>query len=413
VSTAILLFTKTNSGGTDHVWFYDVTADGWSLDDKRTPLLPEARLGTRPAAALTEEEHARNNPLHSLIRGMSVENFLVRPHRRLVETYSDLDRWRRLTPEAAEEIGNLAGLPSRERDDEAAKRFDLLVLRLQFARLTSDPGYPRLCQQVREIASALLAQTNIPAIRERRELLEAVAGTDWWQDVTLPMLELLRRRARSLVRLIERSKRALVFTDFTDQLGEITELELAGFPAGTDLARFRAKVQVYLHDHEDHLAVQKLHRNRQLSPTDLAELERILAECGGEPEVAEARRSASGLGLFIRGLVGLDREAAKEAFGEFLAGRRFTADQIHFVDMIINQLTESGTMEPARLYEPPFTDLAPHGPESLFPAVDVERLVTVLRRVQETAEPPLWRLSCDRPRQYRFPDREPQLQSES
>jgi type I restriction enzyme R subunit len=69
----------------------------------------------------------------------------------------------------------------------------------------------------------------------------------------------------------------------------------------------------------------------------------ILAECGDEPEIAEARRSASGLEL-------------------------------------------NGVMEPAWLYEPPFTDLAPHGPESLFPAADVDR-VTVLRRVQETAEP--------------------------
>jgi type I restriction enzyme M protein len=68
VSTAILLFTKTNSGGTDNVWFYDLTADGWSLDDKRTPLLPEDRLGTRPAAALTDEEHARNNLPDALAR---------------------------------------------------------------------------------------------------------------------------------------------------------------------------------------------------------------------------------------------------------------------------------------------------------------------------------------------------------
>jgi type I restriction enzyme M protein len=59
VSTAILLFTKTNSGGTDHVWFYDVEADGWSLDDKRTPLLSEEKLGA--TAALTAEEHAKNN----------------------------------------------------------------------------------------------------------------------------------------------------------------------------------------------------------------------------------------------------------------------------------------------------------------------------------------------------------------
>jgi type I restriction enzyme M protein len=61
VSTAILLFTKTNSGGTDHVWFYDIEADGWSLDDKRTPLLPEDKLGPVPRTALVAEEYAKNN----------------------------------------------------------------------------------------------------------------------------------------------------------------------------------------------------------------------------------------------------------------------------------------------------------------------------------------------------------------
>lgn len=61
VSTAILVFTKTNSGGTDNVWFYDVEADGWSLDDKRNPLLPDAKLGPAPAEVLSTEEHAKNN----------------------------------------------------------------------------------------------------------------------------------------------------------------------------------------------------------------------------------------------------------------------------------------------------------------------------------------------------------------
>ena len=61
VSTAILLFTKTNSGGTDQVWFYDCDADGWSLDDKRTPLLPEDKLGAVPATKLDAAEHAKNN----------------------------------------------------------------------------------------------------------------------------------------------------------------------------------------------------------------------------------------------------------------------------------------------------------------------------------------------------------------
>ncbi|HEY2470153.1 MAG TPA: class I SAM-dependent DNA methyltransferase [Terracidiphilus sp.] len=61
VSTAVLLFTRTDSGGTDTVWFYDVEADGWSLDDKRQPLLPEEKLGPLPAEALSEEEHQKNN----------------------------------------------------------------------------------------------------------------------------------------------------------------------------------------------------------------------------------------------------------------------------------------------------------------------------------------------------------------
>jgi len=61
VSTAILLFTKTNSGGTDDVWFYDVRADGWSLDDKRQPLLREDKLGPVPSQPLTREEHEKNN----------------------------------------------------------------------------------------------------------------------------------------------------------------------------------------------------------------------------------------------------------------------------------------------------------------------------------------------------------------
>ena len=61
VSTAILIFTKTNSGGTDTVWFYDMQADGWSLDDKRQPLLELDKLGARPKTALTTDEHSKNN----------------------------------------------------------------------------------------------------------------------------------------------------------------------------------------------------------------------------------------------------------------------------------------------------------------------------------------------------------------
>ena len=68
MSTAILLFTKTNRGGTEHVWFYDLTADGYSLDDKRSPLLPADHLGPAPEVVLAEAEHAKNNLPDALAR---------------------------------------------------------------------------------------------------------------------------------------------------------------------------------------------------------------------------------------------------------------------------------------------------------------------------------------------------------
>jgi type I restriction enzyme M protein len=68
VSCAIVIFTKTGVGGTDRVWFYDMTADGYSLDDKRTPLLDEVKLGPTPSAALLPEDYAKNNLPDILLR---------------------------------------------------------------------------------------------------------------------------------------------------------------------------------------------------------------------------------------------------------------------------------------------------------------------------------------------------------
>ncbi len=89
--------------------------------------------------------------------------------------------------------------------------------------------------------------------------------------------------------------------------------------------------------------------------------------------------------MFVRSLIGLDRGAAKETFAEFLDGKVMTAAQIEFVDLIVNQLTEHGLMSASRLYESPFIDLAPRGPDDLFSSDEVNGLVAVLDRVRASA----------------------------
>ena len=137
-----------------------------------------------------------------------------------------------------------------------------------------------------------------------------------------------RKRLRALVKLIEKGKRSVVYTDFKDEMGEEMSVELPGFGAGADFERFRAKACQFLKDQESHLAIHKLRVNQPLTPTELQELERILMGAGiGSPEdIERAKQEADGLGLFVLSLVGLNREAAKGAFAQVLAHKTQTAN---------------------------------------------------------------------------------------
>jgi type I restriction enzyme R subunit len=113
----------------------------------------------------------------------------------------------------------------------------------------------------------------------------------------------------------------------------------------------------------------------------------LVASGGQKVDIAWADEQTGGLGLFIRSLVGLDRSAASEAFEHFLDGTTFSVDQVRFVNLIVDELTANGVMEPKRLFESPYTDHAPTGPDFFFPDADVDVIVGILHQVKQNAVP--------------------------
>jgi type I restriction enzyme, R subunit len=347
---------------------------------------PPAKYGPQPNHQQLRDSTAGH--LHQVVAAMNVENFVVRPQRRAVEKFARPEAWKALTgDDHAELASDIASLPTELVDaDEEAKRFDLLVLRTQLAILQAAPGFGALRDQVRAIASALEEQEAVPAIQAEMVLIQAIAGEEWWNDVTLGMLENARKRLRLLVKLIEKSKKRVVYTDFIDELGTETVFDLPEVANGLDMARFKDKARQFLKAHEDHLALQRLRRGQAMTPTDLAELARMLAEAGGTRElIQKATEDKFGLGIFVRSLVGMEREAVAQAFSEVIKGTRATPDQIEFIDLIVSELTTNGVMEAGRLYESPFLDISPQGPEGLFPVAKVDRMVQLLDEIRQRA----------------------------
>ncbi|KYH43989.1 DEAD/DEAH box helicase family protein [Branchiibius sp. NY16-3462-2] len=331
--------------------------------------------------------------LHETVAGMTMDNFQVRPHRRAVDALSSWPAWNEpLRPETFEDARSLSGLPSTTTplDGPEAKSFDLLVLRRMVADLDGDQAAAEsLRAKVQLIAGGLLSKLAIPAVAAQKVLLESAASDEWWIDVSLEMLELLRLRVRGLVQFLDKTHTVPVYTDFEDTVSPPDEVAVPGVQSGVDLERFRSKAEAYLRAHLDNVALERLRRNRQLTPHDIVALEDMLVASGAGPkaDVGWVSERAGGLGIFVRGLVGLERDAAQAAFAQFLEDSRFDVNQIRFINLIIDELTKNGVVEPGRLFESPYTDYAPTGPDLYFPDADVETIVETLHHIKRTALP--------------------------
>ena len=252
---------------------------------------------------------------------MERDNFLVRPHLQKVEEFSQRERWEQISEDDFEAISqSLAPLPNAlPTEDRLAKEFDLLCLQIQLSILQQTDNFVRLRDRVRDLLSQLEQKRDIPMVKKQLPLIAEVQAEDWWTDVTLWMIDRVRIHLRNLIKFVDRSLQPIVYTYFTDELGALQEVDVPDQQTGFSPYQYRKKVEAYIRENSDHIAIAKLKRNVPLTQSDLESLEQMLftsQEIESRDRFEQVFGKGQGLKLFIRKLIGLDRNAAKQSFAQ-------------------------------------------------------------------------------------------------
>ncbi len=326
--------------------------------------------------------------MHDVVSVMNLDNFIVRKQRKDVETFADRDRWDSLSEDDQTTLSSkVSGLPSADDDDEYSRRFDLLILNLQSAILQNSKAQENYRIKVQELAKGLEDKSAIPSVAAQMELIMELQTEQWWQDVTLPMLENVRISLRDLTRFIDKDAGLVdVFTNFEDEFdGDSTTHEIV--KSDPKLKDYRKRVQRFINEHRDHVTIRRLRNNEPVSPTDVSALEEILfAEDGAIPrDEYEHIFGEKPLGVLVRSVVGLSRKAAKEAFSEFLSEAPLHPDQMTFLDEVVEYLVKNGTMEPKIMFDTPFTLINDQGIAGIFDENESKKVIELVRHVNENA----------------------------
>ncbi|MCM1467178.1 MAG: DEAD/DEAH box helicase family protein [Alistipes sp.] len=288
------------------------------------------------------------------VKELSRDNFAVRQHLKYVDLYSDVSNYQTLTYEdtliVREEVAPLI-LP--DEDEASAVRFDALMYGIELAYLAGKK-YSRARSDLKKRVSGIAGVANIPEIQAQSDLINKILDTDYVDNADISDFEEIREKLRDLMKYIPKGTVKYV-TNFTDELLSIewreSELE------NDELKNYKAKAEYYIRQHQDNTAIAKLKTNQPLTSTDIANLEDILWKEVGTKQDYEYEVGTKPLGEFVREIVGLDMNAAKEAFSEYLENTNLDSRQIYFVNQIIEYIVRNGVMKDfSVLQEPPFTD---------------------------------------------------------
>ena len=318
----------------------------------RTIELIEQDIAALPDASISVREKLRER-LEVQQAGV-LQNFAAPTVQILMREIAPLMQWR-----------GIAGL-------EKQYEFDLLITKLAVERLKKSAAFADLRDAARYTVSQL--PVNLLAVREKSDLIGNVKNLQFWETANQTDIEQIRRELRGLMSLLSPFVQPGASPRIIDVDEDNTKFEsrrIAPQLKGLELVAYKRRVQMILENLVDESpALQKIKRGESLGTQDFDELCKLVLMQDPELDLRDLQRHfpdlADDLDLAIRSIIGLHAEAVNLRFESFIQQNNLTSKQIRFLSLLKNHLTKYGTVEIARLYEPPFSDIDSEGLDGIF-----------------------------------------------
>ena len=317
------------------------------------------------------------------IAGLNTDLFHVRLALKHVEKFKKPEAFICLSELDQQELTeHIAPLVHFDEADAMALRFDNFIYGFILNVLDESPLVKRDMARLVTTARLLEKKSSIPQVAAKLPLLRQISAPELWKDIDICKLEDIRRELRALIRFLdEGSKRKDIITILTDPILDST----AGIPLPEEdpFESYKMKVNRYIEEHKNSLAIYNLTHNISLTRKDYEELERVFTQELGSKEDYVKTFGDTPFGLLIRKIAKLDHEAVLTAFSEFINDQSLNSRQIAFVQKVITHIEQNGYIEDISvLTKAPFDK-----PAKLldFDEIRQRRLLTVIKSVRDNA----------------------------
>ena len=349
---------------------------------KKIQIVSELQAGTFADAAYQEWRKELVSECHGQVGELNTDIISVKLKREYVEKYKKQESFTFLSEgDKGELLENIAPLVRFDDEDEYAKRFDNFMYGLMLSFISGKPSFKQAKKQLCEIAMALERKITVPQVKDKLPEIKKINTDEYWLANNILVFEKTRKELRDLIKfLVESGPKKPIITRLTDPI--IDEQEGKHLDPAYDFEDYKKKVNRYVAENGNSMAIYKLTHNIPLSAADYSELQRVLTNELGSQEDYQREYGDTPFGLLIRRIAKLDHEAAMEAFSAFINDASLNQKQISFLHKIINHVEKNGYMEDIKeLQKPPFDK-----PVSFIKLFDAKRRVEIIKAIQGVTE---------------------------